>query len=318
VSKTHNFGRVAVIFGGRSSERQVSLWSGEGVLEALRSKGIDAVGFDPAERDLSELKTLGVQRAFIALHGRFGEDGSLQGALELLRIPYTGSGVMASAIAMDKVMTKRLWIAEGLPTPKYELLNAQSELRLVPDRLGLPIFVKPPHEGSTIGVSKVEGYSQMQEAFALAARFDAEVLAEEFVDGIELTVPVLGEGASARALPVIQIIAPGGNYDFEHKYQSNETQYLCPAPLSAGLSAELAALAVRAYRSIGCAGWGRVDFMLRSADQKPFLLEINTSPGMTSHSLVPMAARAVGLSYADLCVEILSTASLKISEVAKS
>lgn len=310
-----SFGKVAVLMGGASAERQVSLWSGEGVLKALRSQGVDAIGFDPSERDLIELKQEGVQRAFIALHGRFGEDGTIQGALELLHIPYTGSGVMASAIAMDKVMTKRVWIAEGLPTPRYALLNAKTELRRVPDDLGLPLFVKPPHEGSTIGVSKVEGYSQMQDAYALAAQYDELVLAEEFIDGAELTVPILGEGDEAKALPVIQIVAPGGNYDFENKYVSNDTQYLCPAPLSESLTAEIQTLAVRAYNAVGCSGWGRVDFMLRAKDQKPFLLEVNTSPGMTSHSLVPMAAKADGMSYEALCVHILAGAKLNVRAI---
>jgi D-alanine-D-alanine ligase len=310
--------KVAVLMGGRSAERQVSLWSGAGVLEALRASGVNAYAFDPAERELIELKTGGFTRAFIALHGRFGEDGSLQGALEQLRIPYTGSGVMASAIAMDKVMTKRIWIGAGLPTPRFALLDASTELRRVPDDLGLPLFIKPPHEGSTIGVSKVDGYSQMQAAYALAARYDDIVLAEEFIDGAELTVPVLGAGATAKALPVIQIIAPGGNYDFEHKYESNDTQYLCPAPLDPALTAELQALALSAYTALGCEGWGRVDFMLRRRDNKPFLLEVNTSPGMTSHSLVPIAAKAVGIDYAALCVQLLQSASLKIAEVTRA
>jgi D-alanine-D-alanine ligase len=305
-------GKVAVLMGGLSAERQVSLWSGEGVLKALRAQGVDAVAFDPAERDLGALRELKVDRAFIALHGRYGEDGSVQGALELLGIPYTGSGVMASAIAMDKVMTKRIWIAEGLPTPRYAVLDAATELRRVPDDLGLPLFVKPPHEGSTIGVSKVEGYSQMQAAYELAAKYDALVLAEEYIDGLELTVPVLGTGAQARALPVIQINAPQGNYDFEHKYISEETVYLCPAPVGAVLTERVQALAVQAYRAIGCAGWGRVDFMLRTRDAQPFLLEVNTSPGMTGHSLVPMAAKAAGISYEQLCLMLIRDASLKI------
>jgi D-alanine-D-alanine ligase len=308
-------GRVAVLMGGHSAERQVSLWSGEGVFKALQSQGVDVFAFDPAERDISELKAEKVDRVFIALHGRFGEDGAIQGALELLRIPYTGSGVMASAIAMDKVMTKRIWIAEGLPTPRYAQLNASTELRRVPDELGLPLFVKPPHEGSTIGISKVEGYSQMQAAYELAAQYDDLVLAEEFIDGSELTVPVLGEGADAKALPIIQIVAPGGNYDFHNKYVGNDTTYLCPAPLPAALTLEIQALAVRAFNAVKCSGWGRVDFMLRQRDQTPFLIEINTSPGMTSHSLVPMAAKAAGMSYEALCIHILAGACLKTQHI---
>jgi D-alanine-D-alanine ligase len=305
-------GRVAVLMGGTSAERQVSLWSGEGVLKALQSQGVDAVGFDTAEHDLAELRAMKIDRVFIALHGRYGEDGTVQGALELLRIPYTGSGVMASSIAMDKVMTKRIWLAESLPTPRYALLGKHTELRRVPDHLGLPLFTKPPHEGSTLGVSKVAGYSQMQAAYDLAAKYDDVVLAEEFIEGTELTVPILGDGAHARALPVIEIVAPEGNYDFEHKYVSNDTQYLCPAPLDAALTQTIQTLAVKAYNAIGCSGWGRVDFMLRAKDKAPFLLEVNTSPGMTSHSLVPMSAKAAGMSYEALCMHILSNASLKI------
>jgi D-alanine-D-alanine ligase len=313
--KANQLGRVAVLMGGHSAERQVSLWSGEGVLKALQSQSVDAFAFDPAERDISELKRENTDRAFIALHGRYGEDGAVQGALELLHIPYTGSGVMASAIAMDKIMTKRLWLAEGLPTPRYAVLDAKTQLRRVPDELGLPLFVKPPHEGSTIGVSKVTGYSQMQTAYELAAKYDELVLAEEFIDGVELTVPVLGQGADATALPIIQIVAPEGNYDFHNKYVGNDTTYLCPAPLSEALTQNIQALAVRAFNAVQCSGWGRVDFMLRTQDQKPFLIEVNTSPGMTSHSLVPMAAKAAGMSYEALCIHILAGASLKIDHI---
>lgn len=314
-NQAKNMGRVAVLMGGASAERQVSLWSGAGVLKALQSQGVDAVSFDTAEHDLAELRAMKIDRVFIALHGRYGEDGTVQGALELLRIPYTGSGVMASAIAMDKVMTKRIWLAEGLPTPRYALLGKDTELRRVPDELGLPLFTKPPHEGSTLGVSKVAGYSQMQEAYELAAKYDELVLAEEFIEGKELTVPVLGEGMQARTLPVIEILAPEGNYDFEHKYVSNDTQYLCPAPLDAALTQNIQTLALKAYNAIGCSGWGRVDFMLRAKDKAPFLLEVNTSPGMTSHSLVPMSAKAIGMNYEALCMHILSNASLKIQHI---
>ncbi|KOQ21931.1 D-alanine--D-alanine ligase, partial [Achromobacter xylosoxidans] len=253
----------------------------------------------------------------IALHGRFGEDGSIQGALELLGIPYTGSGPLASALAMDKTMTKRVWLQHGLPTPEFELLDADTELRLVPDRLSLPLIIKPPHEGSTVGITKVVGYSDMKEAYALAAKFDAEVLAEQFIQGRELTVAILGGGKSARALPVIEIAAPGGNYDYEHKYFSDDTQYFCPAALPPAVAEEVADIAVRAYRALGCEGWGRADFML-DADNRPWLLEMNTSPGMTSHSLVPMAARATGMSYAELCVTILADASCKLHSAARN
>jgi D-alanine-D-alanine ligase len=314
-SMATEFGKVGVLFGGRSAEREVSLMSGSGVLAALRSKGIDAHPFDPAERSLAELAAEKFDRVFIALHGRYGEDGTLQGALEQLGIPYTGSGVMASSIGMDKVYTKLIWLMHGLPTPKYALLTPDTELRAVPDRLGLPLIVKPPHEGSTIGITKVSGYSDMQQAYDVAAKFDDVVLAEEFITGREFTVAVLGRGKHARALPIAEIIAPGGNYDYQNKYFTDDTKYLCPAPLDAKLAAEFHRIAVEAYRSLDCEGWGRVDILLRASDNQPFLLEINTSPGMTSHSLVPMAARAAGISYEDLCVEILRSASLKIAAV---
>ena len=311
-------GKVAVLQGGSSAERAVSLMSGGGVLAALRSLGVDAHAFDPAERDLGELKREGYARAFIALHGRHGEDGTVQGALELLGIPYTGSGVMASAVAMDKVMTKRLWAAAGLPTPRWQWLapdhQAREEVMAVPDALGLPLIVKPPREGSSIGITKVQGYSQMQDAVALAARYDADVLCEEFIEGIELTCPVLGQGAAARALPVVCIEAPEGKYDFQNKYYTDVVKYRIPSGLSAAEEAEVQRLTLDAYRTLGCRGWGRADLMLRSvgahADRRIFLLEMNTSPGMTSHSLVPMSARAAGMSYEQLCLHLLQHASL--------
>jgi len=307
-------GKTVVLMGGTSAEREVSLMSGAGVLDALRAAGVDAVAFDPAERELAQLKREGFARAFVALHGRHGEDGTVQGALELLGIPYTGSGVLASALAMDKTMTKRLWAAEGLPTPRWLRLAAGEQARerviRVPDELGLPLIVKPPREGSSIGISKVEGYSQMQDAVALAARYDADVLCEEFIAGEEVTCPVLGSGAAARALPVIRIQAPGGNYDYEHKYFSEDTGYLCPSGLPAAEEAEIQRLTLAAYRALGCRGWGRADLMVRAADRRPFLLEMNTSPGMTGHSLVPMSARAAGIDYQQLCLELLAAATL--------
>jgi D-alanine-D-alanine ligase len=312
--KQGGMGKVAVLMGGDSAEREVSIMSGTGVLAALRTQGVDAHAFDPAERGLHELKTEGFERVFIALHGRHGEDGTVQGALELLGIPYTGSGVMASAIAMDKVMTKRVWLAEQLPTPQWLWLAADDQgrerLREVPDRLGLPLIVKPPREGSSIGISKVLGYSQMGDAVRLATGYDSDVLCEQFIEGIELTCPVLGEGAAAHALPVVRIDAPDGNYDFEHKYFSDDTGYRCPSGLSAEQEAVAQRLSVAAYRALGCRGWGRADLMLRAADGKLFLLEMNTSPGMTAHSLVPMSARAAGLSYEQLCVQLLAGATL--------
>jgi len=311
---THTMGKVAVLMGGASAEREISLMSGTGVLQALQSRGVDAHAFDPAQRDLHALRDEGFTRCFIALHGRFGEDGTVQGALELIGIPYTGSGVMASAIAIDKVMTKRVWLAEGLPTPAYRLLQAgqyeRPQVIGLPDELGLPLIVKPAREGSSIGVVKVLGYSQMQAAVAQAARLDSDVLCEQFISGDEVTCPIIGSGAHARALPVIRIVAPEGNYDYQHKYFTDDTQYLVPCGLPEGEEKHIQALALRAYQVLGCRGWGRVDVMIASDSRQPFLLEINTSPGMTSHSLVPMSARAAGLSYEDLCLQLLMGAAL--------
>ena len=314
VKSPASFGKVAVLMGGESAEREVSLMSGAGVLQALCSRGVDAHAFDPSKQELSNLKHEGYARCFIALHGRHGEDGTVQGALELLGIPYTGSGVMASSVAMDKVMTKRIWQAQGLPTPNYVCLSADQQtaeqVRQVPDNLGLPLIVKPPHEGSSIGVTKVEGYSQMQQAVQLAAGYDPEVLCEEFIEGEEVTCPVLGVGAQARALPVIRIVAPEGAYDYQNKYFTDVVKYQCPSGLPQAEEEEIQRIVLAAYRSLGCRGWGRADLMIRARDRKPFLLEMNTSPGMTSHSLVPMSARASGLSYEDLCLQVLASAAL--------
>jgi D-alanine-D-alanine ligase len=308
------FGKVAVLMGGHSAEREVSLMSGSGVLKALQSKGVDAHAFDPAERDLAELKRKGFKRCFIALHGRFGEDGTVQGALELLGIPYTGSGVMASSIAIDKVMTKRVWIAEGLPTPKYTLLRRGSftreQVRCVPDDLGLPLIVKPAREGSSIGVAKVQGYSEMAGAVDAAAALDADVLCEQFIAGDEVTCPVLGTGETAHALPVIRIVAPEGNYDYQNKYFTDDTKYLVPCGLPEGEEQAIQEIVLKAYKVLGCRGWARLDAMIDAKTRKPYLLEINTSPGMTGHSLVPMSARAAGVSYEDLCVLLLASAAL--------
>jgi D-alanine-D-alanine ligase len=312
--KNSSFGKVAVLLGGQSAEREISLMSGRGVLAALRSRGVDAHAFDPAERDFGDLKRENFDRCFIALHGRFGEDGTVQGALELMGIPYTGSGVMASSIAIDKVMTKRIWLAEGLSTPKYTLLRRgafeRQQVIAVPDDLGLPLIVKPAREGSSIGVVKVAGYSGMVDAVAQAAQMDADVLCEQFISGDEVTCPVLGTGDDARALPVIRIVAPEGNYDYQNKYFTDTTQYLVPCGLPAGEEAAIQALVLKAYRLLGCRGWGRVDVMIDGQTRQPYLLEINTSPGMTGHSLVPMSARAAGISYEDLCLDVLRTASL--------
>lgn len=309
-----DLGKVAVLMGGTSAERLISQLSGNGVLAALKSLGVDAHAFDPAERPLEDLKREGFSRAFIALHGRHGEDGTVQGALELLGIPYTGPGVMASAIAIDKVMTKRIWAAVGLPTPAWRVLRPEEQarevVREVPDRLGLPLIVKPPREGSSIGVTKVRGYSQMQDAVVLAAGYDADVLCEEFIEGEEYTCAVLGEGEGAFALPVVRIVAPEGKYDLQNKYFTDEVKYLCPCGLPADEEREIQRVTVEAYRALGCRGWSRADLMVRTSDRKPFLLEMNTSPGMTGHSLVPMSARAAGISYEDLCLRLLADATL--------
>ena len=307
-------GKVGVLFGGRSAERDVSIMSGTGVLAALKSRGVDAHAFDPGQRSIAELAAEKFDRVFIALHGRFGEDGSLQGAFEQLGIPYTGSGVMACAMGMDKITTKIIWLSHGLPTPAYVTLPAGADLSKVVAQLGLPLIVKPPLEGSTIGITKVSLESELKGAVDLAAGFDPVVLAEQFITGREFTVAILGSGAGARALPIVEIVAPGGNYDYQNKYFTDDTKYFCPAPLDAPLAAEIERIAVQAFLALGCEGWGRVDVLLRAADNKSFLLEVNTSPGMTSHSLVPMAARAVGIGYEDLCVEILQSARLKMAK----
>jgi D-alanine-D-alanine ligase len=297
-----DFGRVAVLMGGASSEREVSLMSGNGVLAALRNRGIDAHAFDPSERDLADLRREGFARCFIALHGRGGEDGTVQGALEVLGLPYTGSGVMGSAIGMDKWRTKMIWLSAGIPTPRYRILEASDDWSAVADDLGLPLIVKPAREGSTLGLTRVARVDQLPAAYRLAAdRYRDLALAEEFIAGAEYTAGILGD----TALPLIRIDAPAGNYDYQNKYFSDDTRYLCPCGLNAAQEAELQAVSLKAFRLVGASGWGRIDIMLR-ADGSPFLLEVNTSPGMTGHSLVPMAARAAGISYEDLCVRILA------------
>ncbi len=298
-----SFGKVAVLLGGRSAEREVSLKSGNMVLHALRKRGIDAHGFDPRERDLAALAAEKFDRVFIALHGRYGEDGTLQGALELMGIPYTGSGVLASALAMDKWRTKLVWQACGIPTPPYELLTAASDLKAVVARLGLPIMVKPANEGSSIGMSKVTAAAGLDEAYALAANYDSVVLAERFIEGTEITAGVLG----GDALPLIRLETPRAFYDYEAKYVSNDTRYIIPCGLAADAEAALQRQVLAAFNALGCSGWGRVDLMLDRAG-KPYFIEVNTSPGMTDHSLVPMAARHAGLSFEDLVVRILELA----------
>ena len=310
--------KVAVLMGGRSAEREISLMSGEGVLKALQSKGVNAHAFDPANQAMDQLTQQGFTHAFIALHGRYGEDGSVQGALELLGIPYTGSGVMASAIAMDKVMTKRIWSALGLSTPKSVSLapdeQSQQAIDAIPQTLGLPLIVKPPREGSSIGITKVTTAKGLEAATQLAIQYDPDLLCEEFIDGEELTCPVIGNGIHARALPVVRIAAPDGAYDYQNKYFTDDVKYHCPSGLPETEEQAIQALVVAAYRALGCRGWGRADIMLRATDRKPFLLEMNTSPGMTSHSLVPMSAKAAGISYEDLCIQLLQSATLDHAE----
>lgn len=314
---TQAFGRVGVLYGGRSAEREVSLMSGTGVHAALCGQGVNAHLFDTGKGTLADLAAQQFDRLFIALHGRYGEDGTLQGALELLGIPYTGSGPMASSLAMDKVMTKRVWLEAGLPTPGYRVLTEASEVNAAAQALGLPLMMKAPHEGSTLGIVKATAASELAQAYEVAAQYDEVVLAEQFVAGRELTVAILGRGREARALPVIEIVAPQGNYDYQHKYFSDDTQYLCPAPLERALATEIAEISVKAYRALGCEGWGRADLML-DQNGRPWLLEMNTSPGMTGHSLVPMAAKAIGMSYPDLCMQILKDARCKIGHLSKN
>jgi D-alanine-D-alanine ligase len=297
------FGKVAVLLGGKSAEREISLMSGNAVLAALKARRVDAYGFDPASRPLEELKREGFQRVFIALHGRYGEDGTVQGALELMNIPYTGSGVMASALSLDKWRTKLVWRAVGIPSPKFAMLEAASDWGKVAANLGLPLIVKPAREGSTIGLTKVGAASELPAAYALAAKHDDLVLAEEFVAGQELTAAVLGE----IALPLVRIEAPQGNYDYQNKYFSDDTKYHCPAGIRADLESAIQEMTLKAFRVLGCEGWGRADLILR-ADGSFSFLEMNTSPGMTGHSLVPMAARAAGISFEDLVLTILESA----------
>jgi D-alanine-D-alanine ligase len=300
------FGKVAVLLGGNTAEREVSLKSGSMVLAALRSKGVDAHPFDPAGRGLQALIDERYQRAFIALHGRFGEDGTVQGALEFLGIPYTGSGVLGSALAMDKLRAKRLWMAEGIPTPPCELLESKSNFEAVAKRLGLPLMVKPVNEGSSVGMSKVREAGALEEAYALAVNYDRVVMAEKFIEGPELTASILG----TEPLPIIRLETPRDFYDYQAKYIADDTRYIVPCGLPAAEERTLQEVCLQAFRALDCRGWGRVDLMLDRAGA-PYLLEVNTAPGMTDHSLVPMAARAAGMSYEDLCVKILEGAALQ-------
>ncbi|MBS0323764.1 MAG: D-alanine--D-alanine ligase [Proteobacteria bacterium] len=304
-----SLGKVAVMFGGDSAEREVSLNSGSAVLRALRAAGVDAHAFDPREKPLSALREENFQRAFIALHGRGGEDGTLQGALESMGIPYTGSGVLASALAMDKWRTKLVWQAAGLPVPEYVLLEADSDFAAIEARLGLPLFVKPANEGSSIGITKVSAAGGLKAAYEVAVRYDSLVIAERFLSGGEFTVGILGSGKDARALPVIRIVPATEFYDYESKYLRDDTEYRIPSGLGEAGDATVQSLALSAYRVLGGRGWGRVDVMLDSVGQ-PYCLEANTAPGMTDHSLVPMAASAAGISFDALVLQVLEGATL--------
>jgi len=297
-----NFGKVAVLFGGHSAEREVSLKSGAAVLAALQKSGVDAHAFDPAVRDLHALRDEGYDRAFIILHGRGGEDGTVQGALELMGIPYTGSGVLASALAMDKYRTKLVWQAAGIPVPDFELLTAGSDWNAVVQRLGLPLFVKPANEGSSVGISKVKTVAELREAYALAAKYDSMVLVERFVKGSEVQFPIV----AGRVLPSIRIETPHEFYDYDAKYLANDTRYTCPG-LPADAEARLADLVLRSFQVLGCRGWARVDLIIDDSG-RPYFLEMNTLPGMTDHSLVPMGARQAGMSFEQLVLNILETA----------
>ena len=305
-----SLGKVGVLLGGYSGEREISIQSGTGVLNALLERGINAVAFDPMVQGIETISQHHFDRAMICLHGRFGEDGTMQGLLEQLQIPYTGSGVMASSIAIDKQMTKQIWLSHGLSTPKYKMVTADTNWQELVAELGLPIIIKPAREGSSLGLTKVQHLDQLPAAYQLAAKMDQDVMAEECIIGDELTCPILGEGESARPLPLIKIVAPAANYDYHNKYFSNDTKYLCPTGLPHELEEKVQDLVLRAYETLGCRGWGRADVMIHARSQEPYLLEMNTSPGMTSHSLVPMAAKAAGLSYAELVVWVVMNTQL--------
>jgi D-alanine-D-alanine ligase len=298
-----SFGKVAVLFGGCSAEREVSLKSGAAVLAALKRNGVDAYAFDPANQNLQQLRDENFERVFISLHGRLGEDGTVQGALELLGIPYTGSGVMASALGMDKWRSKLVWQAAGLPIPDFLLIDADSVSAHVVAELGLPLFVKPANEGSSVGISKVKSESELAAAYQMAVEHDKLVIAERFIGGGEYTVAILGD----LILPVIKIEPANEFYDYEAKYLRDDTRYLCPSGLSAEQETQMQMLAKRAFSLIGGQGWGRVDFLV-DPDGQPYVLEVNTSPGMTDHSLVPMAARQVGIPFDQLVLRVLELA----------
>ncbi|MEW6354413.1 MAG: D-alanine--D-alanine ligase [Pseudomonadota bacterium] len=303
--RAQDFGKVAVLYGGASAERDVSLKSGKAVFDALKRKGVDAHALDVGKDILQTLEAGRYDRVFIVLHGRGGEDGVLQGALELLGLPYTGSGVLGSALAMDKARAKQLWQGVGLPTPDFALLDQHTDLQAVIRKLGLPLIVKPAHEGSTIGITKVTAPENIKAAFDAARAYDDSVVAERFINGPEYTASILDDAA----LPLIRVEAAHGFYDYQAKYISNDTRYHCPCGLSAEQEGTFQKLALNAFRALGCSGWGRIDFMC-DAHGRPWLIEANTVPGMTDHSLVPMAARAAGIAFDDLVWRILES-SLK-------
>ncbi len=306
VSNAADFGRVAVLYGGSSAEREISLLSGAAVLAALQARGVDAYGFDPAQRELGELRREGYARAWIALHGPGGEDGTAQGALEFLGIPYTGSGVTGSAIGMDKLRTKRLVGATGVPTPEFIVLRTTADLEVALERLGLPMIVKPASQGSSVGMTRVEQAADLPAAWRAATQHEPVAFAEPWITGGEYTVSIL-QGA---ALPSIRIETPRAFYDYAAKYLRDDTRYFCPAGLAADAERRLAELALAAFEVCGAEGWGRADFMMNQ-QQEPLLLEINTVPGMTDHSLVPMAARAAGLDFGELVWRILETSLVR-------
>ncbi len=302
VQEPSEFGRVAVMFGGRSSERAVSLDTGTAVLAALRSRAIDARGFDPGSDSLVEFAAQGFDRVWNALHGPGGEDGAIQGALEWLDVPYTGSGVMASALAMDKVRSKHLFAAAGLATPDYAVITDFADAKLAAQKLGYPLVLKPNGQGSSIGMTKVFEAAELRAAVELALDYGDCALAERCITGSEITVGVL----QGEALPSIRIETPRVFYDYRAKYESDSTRYVCPGTKDTALERRYAELALSAFETLGCSGWGRVDFM-HARGAEPALLEVNTVPGMTSHSLVPMAAKAAGIDFAELCWRILET-----------
>jgi len=300
--------KVAVLMGGTSAEREVSLMSGTGVLQALINKGVNAMAFDPKTQSIEELKSQGFTSAFIALHGRFGEDGTMQGILEHLKIPYTGSGVMASSIAMNKDITKRIWQSYGFFTPKFVMLDEKTNFDEIAKFLGFPLIIKPSREGSSIGVIKVNNIAELKPAFIQARALDSLVMAEQFINGRELTCTVLELDNIATSLPIIEIKAPDSNYDYQNKYFTDNVQYICPAHIDEQTTKNIQEAALKAFQTLSCRGWARVDIMLEN--NIPYLLEINTSPGMTTHSLVPMAAKAVGIDYDNLVYNILMQAKL--------